>query len=410
MHILSSQPAKSKVLHNFKYDGKDGIYPYASLISDAAGNLYGTTAGGGAYDYGTVFQLEPGPNGTWTEIVLHSFDFKHGAYPYASLIFDAAGNLYGTTIDGGDHTQCLDAGCGTVFELSPKAAGGWTEKVLHTFGCCKDGFRPYAGVIFDAAGNLYGSTVYGGAYGVGAVFELSPRTGGTWTEKVLHSFNNNNKDGFYPSAGVILDAAGNIYGATAAGGDSGKSCGGYGCGTVFELSPEAGGSWTEKNLHSFNSDGKDGYHSAASLMFDADGNLYGAALYGGAYNAGTVFELTPKAGASWKEEVLHNFGSAGDGAEPQASLIFDAAGNLYGAASYGGAYMAGTVFELTRKTGGSWKEKVLHSFNDNGRDGTVPSVGLIFDAAGNLYGTTGMAGDFGQGCDYGCGTVFEITP
>jgi uncharacterized repeat protein (TIGR03803 family) len=396
--------SKEKVLHSFQSNGRGGQYPTAGLIFDSDGNLYGTTAGGGAYDYGTVFRVARGANGTWTETVLHSFDFRHGAYPYSSLVFDAAGNLYGTTLGGGD-PHCLSAGCGTVFELRPKAGGGFEERVLYRFYNGKDGLAPYAGVILDATGNLYGTTFYGGADGVGTVFELTPSVGGGWRERVLHNFNNNGKDGYHSAAGLIMDAAGNLYGTTTQGGT-------YDSGTVFQLTPTVGGSWTEKVLYSFNNR-NDGFSPYAGLVVDAAGNLYGMALYGGAYHEGTVFELMPQADGGWTETVLHDFGDKNDdGALPGASLTFDAVGNLYGPTVGGGTYGYGTVFKLTPRTGGGWSERVLHSFNNNRRDGTDPSVDLIFDSAGNLYGTTyyGGSGTCNDGVGMGCGSVFEITP
>jgi len=381
---------QEKVLHNFKNNTKQGNTLYAGLIFDAAGNLYGTTASGGDYGVGTVFELMPKAGGGWTETVLHNFknNGRDGEGPYAGLIFDAAGNLYGTTASGGNY------GVGTVFELTPKAGGGWTEKVLHNFeNSGKKGNTPYAGLIFDAAGNLYGTTVSGGYYGVGTVFELTPQAGGGWTETVLHNFKNNTEQGNTLYGGLIFDGAGNLYGTTVNGGY-------YGVGTVFKLTPKAGGGWTETVLHNFDDNGTDGYSPYASLIFDAAGNLYGATTEGG-NGYGTVFELTPKAGGGWTEKVLYRFNGL-DGLEPYASLIFDAAGNLYGTTVAGGTQGYGTVFELTYTGGGDWGEQVLYNFN--GRDGSIPYGSLIFDAAGNLYGTTTSGGH------YGVGTVFEIIP
>ncbi|MGA2905131.1 MAG: choice-of-anchor tandem repeat GloVer-containing protein [Candidatus Korobacteraceae bacterium] len=333
----------------------------------------------------------PATGGIWTEKVLHSFGSinNDGAGPYAGLIFDAAGNLYGTTGYGGTYNV------GTVFELTPNGSGGWTEQVLHSFGSINnDGAGPYAGLIFDAAGNLYGTTTSGGTYSDGTVFKLTPTTGGGWTEQVLHNFNG---DGYDPRAGLIFDATGNLYGMTEGGN------GDYPDGTVFELTPTAGEGWTAKVLHGFN--GADGlYPWLGSLIFDGAGDLYGTTLEGGTYGAGVVFELMPAAGGSWTETVLHSFNDNGtDGALPAAGLIFDAAGNLYGTTNAGGTYDAGTVFKLAPTGDGSWTETVLHNFG-NGTDGALPAAGLIFDAAGNLYGTTEVGGFYGDG------TVFELTP
>jgi uncharacterized repeat protein (TIGR03803 family) len=208
-----------------------------------------------------------------------------------------------------------------VFELTPTAGGGWTEKVLYSFGNGTDGAYPLAGLIFDAARNLYGTTSGGGTYGDGTVFELTPAGGGGWTEKVLYSFGNGT-DGSDPWAGLIFDAVGNLYGTTYGGGT-------YNYGTVFELTPTAGGGWTEKVLHNFNYNGTDGDYPYAGLIFDAARNLYGTTLGGGTYNSGTVFRVNA-VGGRVRVQVLHSFGNGTAGWEPYAGLIFDAVGNLYG--------------------------------------------------------------------------------
>ena len=381
--------ASERVLHPFDDNGEDGLYPYAGLVFDSAGNLYGTTSKGGAYGVGTVFELTRGAGGDWTETVLHSFNDngKDGTYPYAGLVFDTAGNLYGTTFLGGTYNG------GTVFQLTPKTGGGWTEAVLHSFNPAgKDGFNSYASLIVDAAGTFYGTTVDGGAYSGGTVFELTRGAGGHWRETVLHNFNPGAADGSGPYGGLILDKAGDLYGTTSAGGA-------YDYGTVFKLTPQAGGVWREKVVHSFNDDGKDGFNPYAGLTFDALGNLYGTTLYGGIYNVGAVFELTHKAGEGLTEKVVHSFDDNGSGGDsPYAGVIFDASGNLYGTTFYGGAYGDGMVFELTPKSsGGAWTETVLHNFNNNGKDGFNPYAGLIFDADGNLYATALDGGAYTYG-------------
>jgi uncharacterized repeat protein (TIGR03803 family) len=384
--------AREKLLYSFYPNGRGGLNPEPGLISDAAGNFYGTTTSGGADGVGTVFELTPKAGGGWTEKVLHTFksNGRDGNYPLAGVIFDASGNLYGTTPRGGIHNA------GTVFQLTPGTAGGWVETVLYSF---HNGPGPVAGLIVDAAGNLYGTTQHGGAYLLGAVFELTPRVGGGWTKKVLHSFNSSRGDGILPSAGVIFDTLGNLYGTTSDGGV-------YGTGTVFELTPTAGGGWTERVLHNFTNDGKDGQYPFASLIFDAAGNLYSTTNYGGSgacsnVGCGTVFELMPKAGGGWTEKVLHSFNSK-DGQWPSAGVIFDAVGNLYGTTPDGGAFGYGIVFKLTTTTSGRWKEQVLQTFN--GKNGQYPNGGLSIDGSGNLYGTTVYGGA------HGYGTAFEITP
>jgi uncharacterized repeat protein (TIGR03803 family) len=391
---------KFKTVHQFKAPG-----PVGGLISDSAGNLYGTTVGGGTDGFGTVFELSPDGSGGWKEKLLHSFTYRGGTNPYGSLVFDSAGNLYGTTQNGGSLNACQKHGCGVVFELSPNGTGGWTEKVLHTFQDGQDGFNPFAGLTLDSAGNLYGTTYFGGANcRCGTVFELSPKSDGTWTEKVIHSFNDNGTDGYFPYAGVILDSAGNLYGTTVAGLNAMTG------GTVFRLSPGKDGSWKESVLHSFGSYGKHGGQPYGGLIFDSSGNLYGTTLGGGPYHSGAVFELTPNGDGIWPVTVLHSFTGSSrystDGSHPHDSLIFDSAGNLYGTTLDGGNFAncgggCGVVFELKPNQRGGWNETLLHMFN--GTLGFYPFSGVILDGQGNVYGTT-----FADGVSPG--TVFEVSP
>jgi uncharacterized repeat protein (TIGR03803 family) len=396
------QQQQEKVLYNF-FNVGDAVNPVAGVISDAAGNLYGTSFYGGAYGNGMVYLLTPGAGG-WQQIILHSFNPNgiDGFGPTASLIFDSAGNLYGTTEFGGTGACTNGFGCGTAFELSP-ANGGWTETILHDFQGT-DGWEVHAGLVMDSVGNLYGTTANGGASSQGVVFELSPRDGGTWTETTVHNFTGG-ADGGVPWGSVILDAAGNVYGMTSEGGGTSAECK-YGCGVVFELSPVAGGRWTGKLLHNFSTLTGDGRYPSAALTFDSAGNLYGTAGSGGGnghFSAGIVFKLSPIGGGKWQEKILHNFNQTGtDGVNPSGTLVFDAAGNLYGVTQSGGSGGHGTAFELTPSGAGSWSETILHNFSDNGADGYFPSSALIFDASGNLYGTTPGGGHFGLG------TVFEI--
>jgi uncharacterized repeat protein (TIGR03803 family) len=406
--VTPATAQKEFVLHNFNNTG-DGYRPASGLISDNSGNLYGTTSDGGTYDGGTVFEMMPRTGGGWMEKILHNFNEagnKDGYDPLGGVIFDASGNLYGTTNYGGAKNS------GTVFELIPAAGGHWDEKILYSFSDKgTGGNNPGSGLVLDSSGDLYGTTVGGGSgtgcgnAGCGIVFELTPQAGEAWAETALHSFSKNGTDGLYPLAGLIFDAAGNLYGTTYQGGS-------YGTGTVFELTPTAGGIWTETILNNFESGGTDGYESLAALTLAA-GNIYGTTFSGGTGCAsyggcGTVFELTPTAGGSWAETVLHYFaGGPSDGAGPYTGLVFDAAGNLYGTTFTGGTYAdgeysGGTVFKLT-EVDGAWTETVLHNFG-NGLDGQEPEAGLIFGANGNLYGTTSSGGMDSVG------TVFEITP
>jgi uncharacterized repeat protein (TIGR03803 family) len=333
-------------------------------------------------------------DGHWAKKVLYRFNRygKGGFWPTGGLVLDPAGNLYGTTRGGGVN------GGETLFELTPTADGTWKHTVIHTFPSGrKDGYGIGGPPILDSVGNLYCSTGDGGAYGYGTVVRLTPKGGGRWKESILHSFTSHGKAGSNPTENVTFDSAGNLYGATEFGGA-------YGNGTVYELTPNGDGSWKEKALHSFNYES--GYPAVCCLRSDSVGNLYGLALYDGPHGGGTVFELSPNRDGSWTAKLLHAFyyfdGSKG---YYPGDLIFDSSGDLYGVAS-GGVVTAcdggcGVVFKLTPKGNGEWKESVVHSFIDKPGDGPL---GIVFDAAGNLYGTT--AGNLGT--TYG--SVFEIFP
>jgi uncharacterized repeat protein (TIGR03803 family) len=368
------------VLHSFK-GGTDGESPNGSVLRDTAGNLYGTTAQGGTFNFGTVFKLDT----TSRETVLYSFTGgADGATPLAGLIRDADGNLYGTTEAGGDLTCNSGIGCGTVFKLDTTGE----ETVLHSF-TGKDGTSPIAGVIRDAAGNFYGTTPQGGPFSSGTVFKLDK----TGKETVLYTFTGGGggTDGFYPDGALIRDAAGDLYGTTQLGGN-------YSFGTVFKLD-SAG---KETVLYRFRG-GSSGDQPVGGVIMDKAGNLYGATEGGGYFFDGTVFKLNPVG----NKTVLYNFASGTDGSLPVAGVIADTAGNLYGTTQYGGTSNLGTVFKLD-KTG---KETVLYSFT-GGADGAAPVAGLVRDAAGNLYGTAYFGGDSGSLCSVvgGCGIVFKITP
>jgi uncharacterized repeat protein (TIGR03803 family) len=368
--------------------------PLAGLIFDASGNLYGTTSGDGN-GTGTVFKLTPVAGGGWAERTLYSFGVSgsgDGNYPVAGLIFDASGNLYGTTEGGGVY------GSGTVFELTPAANGEWTEEILQNFQANGiDGTLPRSGLVIDAQGNLYGTTTLGGTDNLGTVYELKPTAGGVWKEKILHSFSDSG-DGVNPQASLILDASGNLYGTTT--GDGPFLNGTYADGIVFELTGTASGGWKFTVLHSFGTS-FDGGFIVNGLFVDPAGNLYGTTQNGGSQGVGMVFELSPEAGA-WKTTILHNFTYGGtDGLSPVAGVIMDSAGNLYGTTQGGGPHNFGTVFELVPAPRGLWTEKILHDFH--GTDGFLPSAPLIVDPSGRLYGTT-----FLGGANEGGGEVFEI--
>jgi uncharacterized repeat protein (TIGR03803 family) len=404
---LSYAADKEKVLLSF--NGSSGAQPRGGLVFDKAGNLYGTTAIDGPSFYGGVFQLTPGPNGTWNENVLAS-----EVESFAGLTFDRAGNLYGTS-----YTSLYP--WGSIFELTPGPNNTWTETTPYGFGGGTDAGTPLSSVIFDSAGNMYGTTYYGGIMGgcngdgCGTVYQLTPGPNDTWTESVLHRFSNTGGDGSSPEAALVLDGSGNLYGTSLGGGLVNGGCIGSNdtCGTVFELMPGPGGTWTTSTIYQFCSVGNctDGKAPSGSLVVDAAGNLYGTTGQGGAHGCGSVFELTPGGGGAWSEKVLYSFGAVAsdkDGCGPLANLIFDASGNLYGTAQFGGAHSWGVAFELVNKKG-KWTEKVLTSFT--GKNGAYPYCGLVFDGAGGLYGTTSVGGStFNKRTGSGDGAVFELIP
>jgi uncharacterized repeat protein (TIGR03803 family) len=376
-----------KVLHAFS-GGSDGSEPYGGVVFDQAGNLYGTTQFGGTHAQGNVFRLTHTTLG-WRETVLHSFaGGSDGAVPIGGVILDGAGNLYGTTSSDGD-PACQ---CGNVFELTPSGTG-WTKSTLHNFTGGVDGASPGAGLILDGAGNLYGTTVYGGyptksqcvaTAGCGTIFKLTPSVTG-WTELVVHRFSGS--DGNQPFASLAFDPYGFLCSTTYIGG-------GYGVGIAFDGSAR----------HSFNTTSKAGSHPLGSLISDSAANLYGTTYDSPAPGQGAVFKLTPAPnGPYFITYVLHTF-TGSDGARPASGLIFDKAGNLYGTTTVGGASsgFAGTVFKLT-PSGTGWTETLLHSFT-GGNDGAQPYAGVILDQAGHLYGTTLSGGA------HGAGVVFEVIP
>lgn len=378
-----------KVLHTFL--DKPAANPVSNLIFDGHGNLYGSTISSGfqVCKCGTVFRLSPETDGGWDYQVLYQFTGTgDGGYPVGNLVFDNAGRLYGASSYGN----------GNVFRMTQQADGSWTETTVYTFTGGSDGSRPEAGLIIDSAGNLYGTTLGGGNYGEGTVYEVTPMPGGGWSEVVLYSFSG--ADGASPFAGVTLDQDGSLYGTTGLGGQ-------YGRGTVFKLTANAGG-WNETVLHSFKG-GADPGEPFTGVVLDSSGNLYGTATDNGFGGSGTVFRLKPNTDGSWKETIIHTFGSGNrnDGASPSSDLIPDAAGNYYGTTYVGGVHYQGTIYKLTRGLGGHWRETVFHNFNYT--DGANPADNPVtFDASGNLFIATGSGGLLGG--QHGYGVVLEIAP
>ena len=374
-----------QTLYNFT-GGTDGGTPLSSLVKDAAGNLYGTTFVGGVYGAGEVFELSPNTSGGWTQSVLYSFTGgADGANPYyAEVIFDKAGNLYGTTVEGG--AQNL----GVVFELTPTSSG-WAESVLHSFAGGLDGNNPYSGLVFDPFGNLYGTTYAGGPYGIGTVFQLRPASGGQWTEKVIHAFDT--KTGSSPVGGLALDGSGDLFGTTQGGGASGA-------GVVFELKYSGSDTWTAGVLHNFTGGADGGFPYAEKLILDKTGTLYGTTQGGGLNNSGVVFSLSPN-GSGWKGRVLYSFNGAVE-QNPFSGLAMDGGGNLYGTCANGnGVTTVGSVFKLAPGAGGKYTESDLYLFTRG--DGEFPEAALLIDKSGKLYGTTSSGGVDNMG------VVFELS-
>ena len=374
------------VLYNFGATG-DSVFPMSGLIFDGSGNLFGATKLGGSNDSGDAYELSPSSGGGWTEDILYSFFGGTGvSEPSGNLVFDTEGNLYGTSVAGGSNRT------GTVFEISPTSSGSWTQTILHNFGGGTDGKTPEGTPIFDTKGNLYATTAVGGL-GFGTVVELSPSASGHWTEKIIYNFTGGS-DGSEPGGNLIFDAAGNLYG-TAFGGGGTTTCT-TGCGTVFRLTP-MGPTWRFTRVFAFG--GHDGTYPSA-LTIDGAGNLYGVAREGGftkcTGGCGNIFKLTgPGTNGLWKETVLYNFTGENDGATP-AGVVLDSADNVFGAASVGGTDNEGTVFEISPASGGGWTFSVLYSFQGQ-TDGGIPAAGVILDSAGNLYGTTTYGGSLKGG-------------
>ncbi len=404
--LATAPPAPAQtfeVIHSFT-GGADGAGATGGLTIDAAGNLYGTTAGAGfpcGSQCGNVFKMKL-EGQSWVVIPLYQFtEGSDGTTPEATVVFGPDGALYGTTTYGGTSCPSSQNGCGTVFRLAPQSHScaaafcPWTESVLHSFvGGSNDGALPRAKVAFDPTGNLFGTTYQGGVYTAncnsganwcGTIFELT-HSNGSWTESVPYFFTGGN-DGANPVAALTPDAAGNLYGEASVNGA-------YGAGTLFQLAPSGSG-WGFNILHSFHNNV--GY-PLGDLIFDPAGNLYGTTDFG-INGGGSVWEASPS-GGGWNFSILYSLsGFLQNG--PYAGVVRDSAGNLYGTALGLGQYNCGIVFELTPSTGG-YTYTLLHEFTCE-TDGADPTGDLVLDAQGNLYGTAG-------GGAYGWGVVWQITP
>src|SRR5579863_22632 len=407
--VVQPPPVPSLLQANvvYSFTSQEGN-PAGPLVADSAGNLYGV-AGLEVYKLSYM-------NGAWQESVLYTFpQVNTGPEPYGSLLVDSSGNLYGVTVEGGS-TNCSPSGCGMVYELS-LTASGWQPTILYSFLGKADGYAPGHGLVMDQAGNIYGTTRYGGysqgpciSGGCGTVFALTQSQGG-WQHTVIYSFQGLT-EGFTPNTVLILDQQGNLYGTTEGEGYQSSSQGENstcfdGCGTVFELT-KSGGEWQEQTLYSFVGIGTDGADPTGVVM-DSTGNLYGATNIGGFTNMecggsiGNVFELSP-GGGSWSINQLYYFSGCEFGSGP-LSLIRDSSGNLYGAAEGGVPGCAfdqgcGVVFKLSQSEQG-WDITEVNDFPGGAGGDTPSAVALV---GGKLYGVTM------QGGASGAGAVFAITP
>ncbi len=387
----SAQSSTSNVIYNFT-GAADGTSPYAGLTIDSSGALYGTTLSGGS-GYGTVFRLAKSGS-SWVFTTLYTFaGGTDGASPRSKVVLGSDGALYGTTFAGGG-TACGGRGCGTIFKIRKTCmVCGWAYTVLYRFTGGTDGAEPVGDLIFDSAGNLYGTTIQGGKPhgcgqpGCGTVYKLT-HSGSSWTQSVLYQFQGGT-DAAFPNGGVIFSTSGNLYGTTCCGTSRND-------GAVFELTPNGGG-WSESILYTFQGT-TDGKEPVTGLVFDHSGNLYGSTIFGGTGLGGTIFKMTPS-GGSWTFQVIYSVrGIAG----PYGTLMMDAQGNLYGTTFQDGLHLFGSAFKLSPAQGG-WTYSSFHDFTD-GMDGGYPLSTLVFDATGKLYGTAALGGTGAAG------VIVQITP
>ena len=376
------------VIYSFAGD-EDGEYADTDLETDSAGNIYGTTVLGGDFGSGTVFRLNPTTNG-WVHTVLYSFTSGNdGGEPYKGVTLDREGNLYGTAVTGGSGS--CEGGCGVVYKLT-NSGGTWTQAVIHAFTGGDDGAGPGSRVTVDQSGNVYGMTPTGGTYGLGTVYKLQPN-GGTWDFQVIHTFTGG-ADGSSGSAGRMLLNHGRLYGAATTGGLDGA-------GVIFELTPTPVGEWDVRTLYSFRGQ-PDGSFPYGALLRAASGKFYGTTYYGGRTGIGAVYELAPRQTGEWRERVIYSFQNGTDGNSPISNLVQDAAGNLYGTTSEGGSG-SGTIFKLSPVGGGHWTESVVHAF-EGPPDGSSSYNGMVVDPFGNFYGATVHGGNNDDG------SIYQFTP
>lgn len=385
----TSKGATTEVIYSFAGED-DGEYTDTDIAVDRAGNLYGTSVLGGEFGGGTVWQLSP-VGGGWVHTVLYNLTGgADGGEPYKGVTLDGAGNLYGTAVTGGSGS--CEGGCGVTYKLT-KSGDTWTQRVIHAFTGGADGSGPGSRVAVDKRGNVYGMTPTGGANGLGVIYLLRPRSSGGYALRVIHTFTGAS-DGSSGSAGKLVLRGGRIFGAATTGGN-------HGSGTVFQLTPTQTGEWDFKTLYSF-AGAPDGVFPYGALLFDAAGNIYGTTYYGGTNGLGAVYKLSPTLSGEWDETVIYSFQAGNDGNSSISNLVSDPAGNLYGTTSEGGLG-SGTIFELSPGPNETWIESIPHSFQGS-PDGAFPYAGMAGDGSGSFFGATVHGGDTGDG------TVYKFIP
>jgi uncharacterized repeat protein (TIGR03803 family) len=402
LSLLSSAQTESTI---FTFGESTDFWPQGALLEDSSGNLYGTAKGGGAYGVGAVYELSPPAvaGGAWTQTYLYSFvPYGGGGYvPFSDLVRDQAGAFYGTFFSGGDPT----CNCGGVYKLTPPATqgGAWTESAIYTFKST-DGHLPSNGALaLTRTGTLYGTTVAGGTYNSGVLYQLTTKNGITYSESVLYSFGNTG-DADTPNGPILLDSSGNLYGVTSLGGA-------FGQGALYKYVPAANGNpATESLLFSFGGSSTTGSTPSGSLIFDSYGNIYGVTTYGGSNDDGVVYELSPS-NPTWTQTILYTF-STDSGVNPLAGLSWNHTNNnLYGTTSNMNMHPAGagTVFKLVPPAtkGGTWTETTLEQFTYRINGGYPTGVVTRDPTTGTLYGTAQQGGV--EGCDLYCGVVWQIT-
>jgi len=382
--------ASIKTLYSFA-GVPDGQNPTGALVFDNAGNLYGTTFSGGYKSNGTVFELSPSAGGAWTEKIIYTFaGGNDGANPSAGLIIDLTGNLYGTAMNGGN--KACSGGCGTTFRLHPTPSGQWQFKVLHQFKG-SDGANPDQILTVDSNGYLYGATRTGGSSNVGVIYQLFQLPHSTIYEfDVLHDFTGG-ADGAYPLTPTITIGS-FFYGVAGGGGEFGK-------GTAFELFSTPYGPWNFQLLYAFSDAG--GYAPESPLNYGLSSGFYGLSSGGGDFGLGTLYELTSPLGRHWIEGAVYSFTGNADGELPSGPLTVGISGDFY-ATTKSGKVEYGAAVQFSPNSAGGWTETTLVTFDGAGNGGISPQGGVVLDSFGNLYGVTQYGGQYQNG------EIYEITP